>query len=74
MTVKILIVENNKSIAHDLQERLLSFGYEVVGTCSSSKEAIHSIKSLTPDILIMNVRLQRGTDGIKTGELVPLLS
>lgn len=70
MTVKILIVENNKSIAQDLQGRLLNYGYEVTGICASSRETIQSIDAFAPDIIIMNVRLQQGTDGIKTGELV----
>jgi PAS domain S-box-containing protein len=70
MSVKILIVENNKSIAHDLQGRLSNYGYGVAGICASSQEALQSISALAPDMIIMNVRLQRGTDGIKTGELV----
>lgn len=70
MAVKILIVENNKSIAQDLQGRLLNYGCEVIGICASSQEAMQSLDVSAPDMIIMNVRLQRGTDGIKTGELV----
>ena len=70
MPVKILIVENNQSIAQDLQGRLLGHGFEVVGICTSSTEAMESIKAYSPDMIIMNIRLQRGTDGIKTGRLV----
>ena len=72
MAVKILIVENNNSVAQDLQKRLKNFGYEVVGICTSSDDAMQSIKILSPEMIIMNIRLQRGTDGIKTGELVRL--
>src|SRR6185436_12436612 len=72
MSVKFLIVENNRSVAQDLQGRLLNFGYEVAGICTSSHEAMQSINSLMPDMIIMNFRLQKGTDGIKTGELVQL--
>ena len=72
MTAKILIVENNSTIAQDLQKRLKNFGYEVVGICASSNDAIHSIRTQAPEMIIMNIRLQRGTDGIVTGELVRL--
>lgn len=70
MPVKILIVENNQSIAQDLQGRLQRYGYEVTGVCASSQEAIQSIDRFAPDMIVMNIRLQHGTDGIKTGELV----
>lgn len=72
MSVRFLIVENNRSIAQDLQGRLLNYGYEVVGICTSSHKAMQSIDSLMPDMIVMNVRLQKGTDGIKTGELIQL--
>lgn len=70
MSVRILIVENNKSVAEDLQGRLEKFGYEVVGISVSSEEAMEGVRALLPDIIIMNIRLQKGTDGIKTGKLV----
>jgi PAS domain S-box-containing protein len=70
MAFKILIIENNQIIAHDLQARLIDHGYQVIGICASGQEAIQSIQTLSPDIIIMNVHLQRGTDGIETGELV----
>jgi len=72
MTVKILIIENNNSVSRDLQKRLTNFGYEVVGICVSSGDAIQSIRTLAPEMIIMNIRLQKGKDGIKTGELIQI--
>ena len=70
MAIKILIVENNDVVAQDLHERLKNFGYEVVGISASSNSTIESIKITVPDLIIMNIRLQEETDGIKTGQLV----
>ncbi len=72
MAVKIFIIENNHSVAQDLQKRLKSFGYEVVGICTSNDDAVQSIKLLTPEMIIMNIRLQAGNDGIKIGEKIQL--
>jgi PAS domain S-box-containing protein len=72
MAVRILIVENDKAIAEDLQQRLEHHGYEVAGICASGNAVMQSIKALAPDLIVMNIRLQRGTDGIQTGELVRL--
>jgi len=70
MPVKILIVENNNAVAQDLTNRLVKFGYDVVGISTSSAEAVEGVMALTPDMIIMNIRLQKGTDGIETGKLV----
>lgn len=72
MPVRILIVENNGAIAQDLANRLSRFGYEVVGISKSGGDAMHNIKDAEPDLIVMNIRLQRGMDGVKTGELVRL--
>ncbi len=72
MAVRILIVENNKAIAEDLQQRLENRGYDVAGICASGNAVMQSIKALAPELIILNIRLQRGTDGIQTGELVRL--
>jgi len=70
MAIKILIAENDSAVARDLQERLEKFGYEVVGISISGDDTLQSIQTLAPDMIIMNIRLQKKTDGIKTGELV----
>jgi signal transduction histidine kinase len=70
MPIRILIVENNSAVAKDLTNRLNKLGYEVVGISISGSNAMQSIKNLEPDLIIMNVRLQKEKDGIQTGELV----
>jgi len=70
MPVRILIVENNIAVAQDLASRLTRFGYEVAGIFTSGDEVMQGIDTVGPDLIIMNIRLQKETDGIQTGRLV----
>ncbi|MGZ9225080.1 MAG: histidine kinase [Anaerolineales bacterium] len=67
---RILIVENVRTAAVDLQLRLERLDYVVVGTAESSEEAIAKIGELNPDIILMNIELREAGDGIKTGKLI----
>lgn len=67
MAVRILIVEHNDSIAKELQKRLRSVGYEVVGTCASGDDVLETIRTLVPEMIIMNVHLHQTNDGIQMG-------
>ena len=49
MATRILIVETNKTIADDLQERLKKLGYEVVGISTSSSDAVQGANKTNPD-------------------------
>lgn len=62
---RILIVEDEVLIALDLKGRLESSGYEVVGIASSADMAVTLARSHTPDLVLMDIRLQGGSDGIE---------
>lgn len=63
---QIMIVEDEWLIADDLQNNLESFGYSVSDKVSSGKEAMKSIKSKKPDLIIMDIKLKGEMDGIDT--------
>ena len=63
---RILIVEDNWIVSLDIQKRLEHFGYLVVGTATSGKEAIKSVSELHPDIVLMDINLDGSMDGIET--------
>ncbi|NTU55470.1 MAG: response regulator, partial [Anaerolineales bacterium] len=69
-SVKILIVDNDRAVTRDLQERLIRLGYEVAGIATTSDDAITQTNNLKPNLVIMNIRLHSGRDGIKTGSLI----
>ena len=64
-TPRVLIVEDRFVVAYNLQDRLQTMGYSVLGIAPSGKEAIRSTMELQPDILLMDIRLQGDMDGIE---------
>jgi len=65
---RILIVEDEKIIAIDLQRRLERFGYEVVGMAGDGDSAIRLARELEPDIILMDIMLIGALDGIETAK------
>jgi len=61
---RILIVEDERIIALDLQRRLQAFGFEVLATVSTGQEAIDTTLTLQPDIVLMDIMLSGDIDGI----------
>ncbi len=67
---KILIVEDEILIAEDLRFTLQRLGYQVVGIASSGTEAMRKAGELHPDLVLMDVRLQGGMDGVETARQI----
>lgn len=68
--IKVLIIEDEKIVALDLRERLRNLGYAVTGIASSIEEALRKIKETRPDIVLLDIRLDHSTDGIKIAEQI----
>jgi len=62
--LKILVVEDERIVARDLQVRLTNLGYQLTGTASSKREALQSVQINRPDIVLMDIRLNGVPDGI----------
>ena len=62
---RILIVEDERLIALDLQRRLTRLGYTIVGSVASGPQAITAAYQLEPDLVVMDIRLQGEMDGIE---------
>lgn len=67
---KILVVDDEATITTQLEERLTSFGYEVVGCASSGEEAVKMSRILQPDIVLMDIVMPGAMDGIEAAERV----
>ena len=67
---KILVVEDERIIAIDLQRRLERFGYTVVAIASSGDLAIELVKQHSPDIILMDIMLVGDIDGIETATII----
>ncbi|TAL36183.1 MAG: PAS domain S-box protein [Spirochaetes bacterium] len=63
---KVLIVEDDKLIAAAVARILGAHGYEIAGTASSGKQALSLIERTRPDVILMDIFLEGGMDGIET--------
>jgi AmiR/NasT family two-component response regulator len=59
----ILIVTNERNVAHDLRERLIKLGYRVVGIATSNEETIAKIEETKPDLILTDIRLNGNREG-----------
>jgi two-component system, sensor histidine kinase and response regulator len=66
MAESILIVEDDRIVAIDLKGRLIRLGYVVPALCSTGEEAIELTGKHHPDLLLIDVGLKGGMDGIET--------
>jgi CheY-like chemotaxis protein len=67
---RILIVEDERLIAVDLQRRLTRLGYAVVALAASGAEAIQKALALYPDVVLMDIRLQGDMDGVEAAQQI----
>ncbi|MBV6498604.1 MAG: Sensor histidine kinase RcsC [Prosthecobacter sp.] len=64
--LRILIVENEGLVGCDMAAFLNDLGYRVIGTCSTSEDALRLYDDLRPDLVLMDVHLDGTVDGIET--------
>jgi two-component system, response regulator PdtaR len=69
-SAQILIVEDERIIAAELGRRLARLGYTVVGMAGSGTEAIERTRALGPDLVLMDIGLPGGMDGIEATALI----
>ena len=60
---RILIVDDESAIAKDLEAKLIGLGYEVAGIAGSGQEAISMMAQVEPDLVLLDLALEGGTDG-----------
>ena len=68
MNEKILVVEDEAITALDLKFILMGLGYDVVDVVDNGQDAIDSSKELSPDLVIMDIKLKGEINGIVAAE------
>ncbi len=63
--LRVLIVEDEVILAMELEGMLLGLGYDVVGVAASGPEAVSTAAEQHPDVVLMDIRLAGGTDGVE---------
>jgi len=66
----ILIVEDERIIALDLRSKLVRLGYKVSGVAHSGPDAVRLARELLPDVVLMDIILDGGMDGIEAAGLI----
>jgi PAS domain S-box-containing protein len=67
---RILIVEDKKVTAKHLQATLTDYGHEAKWIASNAEEAVKLALEIKPDLVLMDIMLEGGMDGIEAAERI----
>ncbi len=67
---KIMIVEDERILAADLEDRLGAMGYSVCAKASSGEHAIELAIENKPDLILMDIHLEGQMDGIQAARII----
>ncbi len=67
---QILIVDDDLTTANVMQLYLENFGFVVPDIACSGADAIEKAKKIKPDLVLMDIRLGKGLDGIDSAEVI----
>lgn len=70
MASRILVVEDERLVAINLELTLESLGFEVVGNVASGEEAVHQANEMKPELVLMDILLAGKMDGIEAAEQI----
>jgi PAS domain S-box-containing protein len=68
--LKIMVVEDEGIVAADIQDRLVSLGYEVSSVVHSGEEAEPKAKETKPDLVLMDIKLGGNMDGVDAAQRI----
>lgn len=67
---KILIVEDEILIAEDLKDTLQMLGFKNIELAHDKKTAIQKLETFKPQISLLDIRLEKDTEGIEIGNYI----
>jgi signal transduction histidine kinase len=65
-----MVVDDERIVALNLQQRLIKLGYEVPFICANGNQALGVIKTSHPDIVLMDINIAGSIDGIETAAIL----
>ncbi len=68
--IRILVVEDERIVALDLRNALRDLGFVVLGISASEAEACEQARALRPDLVLMDINLGRGGDGVTAAQCI----
>lgn len=70
MAHRIIVVEDQSIVANDIKLRLEKLGYDVPAICLTGEDAIVKVQELKPDLILMDIMLESGIDGIEAAKRI----
>ena len=70
MSARVLLVEDERISAFNLQQGLRRLGYDVPAIAASGAKALQLIEQQRPDIVLMDIHLEGEIDGIETAQRI----
>ena len=67
---RILVVEDEILVREDIEDCLAGLGHEVVSVASTGAEALRTIPTARPDLVLMDIRLKGDMDGIEAARQI----
>ena len=64
--LNILIVEDDMLVGTHISMILTDAGYEVMGILTRGEMVLEQLKTITPDLILMDIKLKGKLDGIET--------
>ena len=71
---RILVVEDDDVVADYLKLCLMLMGLTVVDICCYGEEAVEKARDLKPDLILMDIKLRGGMNGLEAVEKIHLVS
>ncbi len=68
--IRILIVEDEPIIAEDIASALNKNEYDVSGIAYDKEDALHELKTNTPDLALLDINLSGAQEGIEIAEIM----
>jgi signal transduction histidine kinase len=67
---KVLIVEDERVVARDLQGSLNDMGYDAFAIAASAEEALACAAAKCPDVVLMDIRIKGPSDGVQAADIL----
>jgi len=68
--LSVLIVEDERLVARDLERSLGDMGYEVTASVATGDGAVRAARKRRPDVVLMDIRIKGVLDGIDTAHIL----
>jgi PAS domain S-box-containing protein len=69
-SARILIVEDDRIVARDIELQLTRIGHSVVGMTGRGEDALRLALSTQPELVLMDIRLEGTIDGVDAAEQI----